>query len=212
MFSEAKKAAVFGAGGRTGKLLLAELPYRGWNVQALARKAGSVPRKPAIDVVAGDARNSERVAEALEGVKVAFCCLGMSDITVPSTDFSDSVRTIVSEMERAGVRRLIAIGSVAVLDDPAGGYRAKSLPPVFVNVAAEHLRNLETLRSSSLDWTLMCPATLRDDIPAGSKRISYEGLAGDSDVTGYADLAKTMIELIDDESSFRKRVSVLSEA
>jgi putative NADH-flavin reductase len=211
MIEGERTAAVFGATGRAGALVVDELLARGWSVRALARTAGRVPVRTDLEVVEGDARNRERVLAVVSGADVVFCCLGMADISVPATDFSDSVRTIVSAAEETAVRRLIAIASVGVLDDPTGGYRSKQLPEVFRNVAAEHLRNLETLRASSLDWTLMCPATLREDIPPGRSRVAYEDLPGDSGVTGYRDLALTMVDLIEVRESFRKRVCVLSE-
>ena len=141
-----------------------------------------------------------------------LCCLGMNNIAVPATDFSESVRHIVRAMELAPNRRLLAIAWAGVLPHLTGGYRNKEgLPQYLIHVSAEHVRNYETLRDSSLDWTLMCPAFLKDDIPVGRGRFEFEGLPQGSNETGYGDLAHTIVELISVSASHRKRVGIVSD-
>ena len=91
MSGNVNQAGVFGATGRTGQLVVAGLVSRGWNVRALARSAGKLPPRPEVDVVPGDSRSPDRVSNVITGCQVVFSCLGMTDITIPSTDFSDSV-------------------------------------------------------------------------------------------------------------------------
>ena len=54
-----------------------------------------------------------------------------------------------------------------------GGYRFGSgLTPPKSNLAAEHISNYETLRDSTLRWTLMCPVWLKEEIPPGHARFA----------------------------------------
>lgn len=216
--------AVFGGTGRTGRLLLAEAERRGWPVRALARDARKLQARAGLEVSTGDARDSGAVDQTLcadpsDPVRAVFCTLGMADISVPATDFSDSVRAIVAGMRRAGLKRLVAVASGVALPDARGGTRGEhGVPPVLRHVAAEHLRNYHTLRQAGeewgLQWTLMCPLNLVDDIPGGHARRSFEALpeplagAGETDMR---DLALAMCDLADDRASFGQRVGIVSD-
>jgi putative NADH-flavin reductase len=211
--------AVFGATGRTGRLVLAEAARRGWPVRALVRDAARAPSREGLVVQQGDTRDAAAVRALLVGsggqqgrAGAVICALGMSDITQPATDFSDSVKTILAAMRAAGVRRIVAIASAGVFEHPAGGYRNQQpdFPAYLKNISAEHVRNYETLRDSGLDWTLMCPMTLVDDVPAGSSKYALESLPAGSGETGYADLAGTMCDLLAERAAFGRRVGIVS--
>lgn len=213
--------ALFGATGRTGRLLLGEAQRRGWPLRALVRDAGRLPAAPGLAVVVGDARDSGAVDETLRAaagpVRAVFCTLGMADIAVPATDFSDSVCAIVAGMRRAGVGRIVAIASAVALEDAQqGGYRGeRGVPEVLKNIAAEHMRNHRTLRQAGrewgLAWTLMCPLNLVEDIPAGHARRAYETLPEGSGETGLPDLALAMCELLDEAGAIGQRVGIVSD-
>jgi uncharacterized protein len=210
--------ALFGASGRTGSALLQVCLKRGWPVRALARQKGRLAEAAGLQAFVGDARDPKAVRPLVRGTGAALCTLGMADISVPATDFSEAVKTIVEAMRAEKVRRLVMVGSVGVLDHPEGGYRHEhGLPEWLRNVSAEHQRNLEILREAGstwgLDWTLMCPANLVDDIPAGRSHRAYEALpeaAAGSNETGIADLARAMADLLTDRASLRRRVGILS--
>jgi putative NADH-flavin reductase len=172
-----------------------ECVARGWQVTAFVRDRARLGRTD-VPVATGDARDAAAVRAALAGRDAVLCCLGMHDITVPATDFSESLRTIVQAMQSVGARRIVAIASAGALDHPAGGLRSEhGLPDWLRNVAAEHARNLRTLQASGLDWTLMCPVDLKDDIARGHARMALDGLPPGSGETGYADLAAAMVAL-----------------
>jgi putative NADH-flavin reductase len=203
--------ALFGATGRTGRLVLDRLLARAERVRALARDPAALAPRAGLATFGGDARDAQAVREVVGGADAIVCCLGMQDITVPATDFSDAVRTIVDAAGAAGVRRIVAIASAGVLDDPRGGLRNQhGLPAAFANVAAEHTRNLRTLQASGLDWTLMCPIDLVD-APAGTARWSYEDLPAGTH-TAYADLADTIVEMLGRRDAYGRRVGVVSAA
>lgn len=201
--------ALFGAAGRTGRLVVDRLIARGDRVRALVRDPAKLAARPGLETFAGDARDPARVRDALAGADAVVCCLGMHDITVPATDFSDAVRTIVEAARAAGVRRIVAIASAGVLDDARGGLRNQyGLPAAFANIAAEHTRNLRTLEASGLDWTLMCPIDLVD-APGGRPLWAYDDLPSGSH-TAYADLADTIVEMLGRSDAHGRRVGIVS--
>ncbi len=213
--------ALFGATGRTGRLVLAQAQRRGWPVRALVRGASLLPAAAGLALTVGDARDSAAIDAVLrpgpggEPVRAVLCTLGMHDFSVPATDFSDSVCAIVAGMQRHGVQRIVAVASGAALDAARGGYRGEhGAPEMLRHVIAEHLRNHRTLRQAGelhgLRWTLMCPLNLVDDIPAGRALRAYETLPGGSAETGMPDLAEAMCDLLDDPTSIGQRVGIVS--
>jgi putative NADH-flavin reductase len=204
------KIAVFGATGRTGRLLLKEAAARGWASRVLVRNPKKLQGADGISVCIGDARSRPDVTSTIEGVDAVFCCLGMSDISQPAIDLSQGVKTIIGAMLDERVERIVAIASAGELDHPDGGYRNRSLPIYLQYVSAEHVRNYEALRDSGLKWTLMCPLFLKEDISVGRGQFEFEDLPQGSDETGYADLARTMADLVDRPESFGKRVGIVS--
>jgi putative NADH-flavin reductase len=206
------RVTVFGATGKTGTLVQHECLRRGWTVRAFARDTTRISLHPAREIIQGDARSLEAVERGIAGADAVFCCLGMNNIAVPATDFSDSVKQIVRAMELTPSRRLLAIAWAGVLAHPTGGYRNKEGVPQYLrHVSAEHVRNYETLKDSSLDWTLMCPVFLKGDIPVGRGRFEFEDLPPGSNETGYADLAHVMVQLVSVSESNGKRVGVVSD-
>jgi uncharacterized protein YbjT (DUF2867 family) len=203
--------ALFGATGRTGRRVLERCLARGDRVRALVSDAGRLAPRPGLETFVGDARDRAAVARAVGGSDAAVCCLGLRDITQPTTEFSDAVRAIVEAARATGVRRIVAIASAGVLPDARGGLRNEhGTPPALLNVAAEHTRNLRTLERSGLDWTLMCPIDLVDDIPAGNARYALDDLPQGSGQTGYDDLAQTIVAMLDDSRTFGRRVGIVS--
>jgi putative NADH-flavin reductase len=162
-------------------------------------------------VLEGDARSLSSVKQAVEGVDVVFSCLAMANIFTPATDHSDAVKTIIQAMHDLSVQRIISIASAGVLNHPTGGYRNKEgLPEILTHIEREHERIFESLRDSGLNWTLMCPVFLKEDIPQGRGKYAFEDLPAGSNETGYADLAQTMVALVDNVGSFQKRVGIVS--
>jgi len=205
------KVAMFGATGRTGSRVLRRLLDRGDRVRALARDPSRLASHPALEAVAGDAGDAAAVARTLAGADAVVVCLGMDDITRPGTAFSDAVRGIADAAGATGVRRLVAIASAGALPHHGGGLRGEQGGGgPYANVNAEHARNYRTLAGSGLDWTLMCPVDLVDDIPAGRARWAYEALPAGSSQTGYDDLAATIVALLAEPASYRQRVGIVS--
>lgn len=205
------RVALLGATGKTGTLVLQDCLRRGWHVQALVRDKSKLHECEGLTCVQGDARSREAVALALAGSTAVLCCLGMHDISRSATDFSESVRCAADLMHDLRISRLLAIASASVLETPtAGNWDIKRLPAYLANVSAEHLRNYDTLRTSGLDWTLMCPAYLKQDIPVGHAQYLFEDLPSGSNETGYKDLAVTMTAFVDDASSHGRRVGIVS--
>jgi uncharacterized protein len=163
----------------------------------------------------GDARDAAAVARLLEGTDALVSTLGMADITVPATDLSDGLRTLLGAMPAAGLRRVIAVASTVVLPHPAGGLRGEQpLPAWLRNIAAEHLRQYRAMVDAGerhdVAWTLFCPATLTPDL-AGRYRTVADDLPPGGEQTGYDDLADAIVRELDEGRFVGHRVGIVSD-
>jgi putative NADH-flavin reductase len=182
------RIAVFGGGGRTGRLVVDEALRRGHEVGAAVRNRSNANLPATVRIVDGDARDAAVVAATLEGVDAAISVLAIPEGTPPVTDLSDAVRAIAQAMEAGGPRRLVVTANASVFHD-------KPVAPPFDVVAEEHRRNAALLRASSLDWTLLAPMYLTDDPGRGvySPHVDEKGGGG----LPRRDLALVVLDALD---------------
>jgi uncharacterized protein YbjT (DUF2867 family) len=130
-----------GASGFVGSLLLPRLLEQGHTVTALTREPprlraalaagpGAQPR-----ILAGDAVSGEGLADALEGIEVAYYLIHSMESNAGSTSFVDRERgaaaNFAAAATTAGVRRIVYLGGLVPRWAPTGSQR----PPA----ASQHL-------------------------------------------------------------------------
>jgi putative NADH-flavin reductase len=130
---------IFGATGRTGRLVVAEALRRGLEATALVRNLAKAEFPDGVRVVEGDARDAGAVTTALEGADAAVSVMAIPEGTGPITDLSDATGTIVAAMEASGPRRLVIAVNSSVFHD-------RPVKPPFDVVAEEHRRDLAIVR------------------------------------------------------------------
>ncbi len=183
------RVTVFGAAGKTGRLVVEEAVRRGLDVTASVRDASRASFDgTAVRTVVGDGRDAGAVAEALSGSDAAVSVMGIPSGTGPTTDLSDATRAIVSAMEFHGPGRLILAMNTAVFHD-------RPVKPPFDIVAQEHRRDLAILRGSSLVWTALAPTYLTDDEPAGTYRVA-PGATAPGEGIARGDLAVAALDAL----------------
>ena len=189
--------AIFGATGRTGKRLVAAALAAGHTVRALARDPSRVAAQPGLTVVAGDVLDPAAVAQVLAGCDGALAALGAGTTADPGTTRSQGIRNIVAALEAAGGGRLLAVGGGGVLDSTSGpGLRSEQpgFPAVFRLVSAEHRAAWEAMRTSSLDWTYVCPPDIPDAEATGVYRVAADVMPDHPKSLPTGDLAGFMVQ------------------
>lgn len=160
---------IFGATGRTGRVIVDEALRRGLAVTAFARS----PEKLAIDhknlrVVAGDVLDPTAVEEAIEGQDAVISVLGAG--MKRTTLRTEGTRQIVRAMERQGVKRLIS-QSIFGLGDSADAlprhWKLIVKPLILGNAYRDHAGQEAVIAASNLNWTITQPVSLRDWDPTG---------------------------------------------
>jgi putative NADH-flavin reductase len=159
------RITVFGASGRTGSKLIQQALARGQEVVAFVRDGSKVRPRERLILVEGDARDPAAVERAIAGSDAVISVLSLPR---PEDEpaYSEATRIVVEAAERAGARRIVLTANNTVFSD-------RELTGEFAPVGREHRRNVETVRRSSLDWTVGAAPWVVDDPGTGS----YEAVA-----------------------------------
>ena len=114
------RLAILGATGRIGGHLMNWALDAGHPVQALARDAAALPRRPGLRVTEGDARDLGAVTEVIADADAVLSALGPRGSKAPGL-LAGAARSTVDAMRMTGARRLICVSAAGayVTADPA---------------------------------------------------------------------------------------------
>jgi putative NADH-flavin reductase len=192
------RIAIFGATGATGKLLTERCLAAGYDVTALVRMPEAYPYASRVRVVKGNAFDPAAIAETLAGADAVLSALGAKSLKKEDV-LERAVPLIVDAMEKAGPKRIVALGSAGALPtalDKQPAWRRWIVQNIVYNTflkypVASQVAQYKILSASSLDWTMPMPPMLmnvdgrglarvrvdRNALPPGASRISRVDVA-----------------------------------
>mgnify|MGYP000844855003 CR=1 FL=1 len=162
---------VFGATGLVGRQLVQQALFMGHSVKAFGRNVFTTdfPDDSKLERVQGALFDAGEVYNAIRGCDAVLSAIG------GSMDGLDKTRTIgmkniIAQMQKAGVKRIIGIGGMGVLnaDEDKLLIDQDDYPKEYVPVGKEHQKAWELLKESGLSWTFVCPPNIIDAGPTGS--------------------------------------------
>ena len=158
------KIFLLGATGNCGRRILSLALQRAHDVTAFVRDEAKLlvllggPVPPNLRVSIGDISKSADIARAMVGHDVVINAAGH---VLDGSAFTQLVQTVVdsttTSLGEGG--RLWQFGGAAVLDVPGTRIMGVDLPMV-PKVYEAHRTNLNALRSSPLDWSMLCPGPM----------------------------------------------------
>jgi len=193
------RIVVFGSTGMTGSAVVERAVARGHEVRAFARSPERVGE--GAETVLGDAFDAEAVAAAIRGRDAVVTALGVP-IVGPTTALSRPTAHVVHAAEAAGLRRLSAVLSTVVF--------LNKVSERFAENRKEHLRILETLRGSALEWVGLCPASIEDRPGTGSYVAVVDGKAPGPGISRF-DLADALIDALERDDWVSHPVGISNE-
>lgn len=163
---------IFGATTLTGKQLVLDGLALHYTIVAFGRNVftADFPENPLLLLKNGALFDDGDVLNALQGSDAVIAALeGAAD----GTDFTRSLgmKHIVTQMNHAGIRRIIALGAPGILDGADEQMRMfdEDFPEEEIPVSAEHLKALQWLETSGVEWTMFAA----ENIIAGSPNGEY---------------------------------------
>jgi len=212
------KIVVFGANGRTGRLVTAQALAQGHAVTAVTRHPEAFPlRHDRLRVMGGDVFDPTAVDHAVAGQEAVLSALGVPFGRTPITLYSQGVAQMVQAMRHNGVRRLVCVSSSSTdprtHDHDTGGgviYEKVIKPLVIATVGRTQYADLwrmETLvMHSDLDWTIVRPGGLFETPAVTDYRVAEASIRGL--FTSRTDLADCVLRQLTADQYLRKAVAV----
>jgi putative NADH-flavin reductase len=165
------KLTIFGATGRTGQLLVKQALEAGHELTLYVRNANAITLVAVnLKVVQGDLSNKVQLSEVIAGADACISVLGGNSLTKHAAELCNGVENIVSVMETCGVKRFIYLSSL-------GAGESKHLMPAFARLLIvnlllriplqDHTRNQQVIAQSKLQWTILQPGGLTDNVLTG---------------------------------------------
>lgn len=187
---------VFGATGRVGKACVDRALAAGHHVSAVIRDPKVTIAN--VDITIGNATDPDIVLKDDHAIVGA---LGGAEALTKG--YANIVRA-------AGTRRLIALVGAGVLQADATRLRNQlpEYPPRLREIGAAHQTVYETLRDSSLDWTLVCVPNIVEGPPTNNARSKLDYLPQGKGSITTGDIAAFMIEELAARRYARARVGL----
>jgi hypothetical protein len=207
---------VLGGSGRTGAHVLAYAAERGHTVRALVRDPDTVHAPAGVELIRGTPADVDDLRLAAKGTEAVISVLNNARASdnpwakpiSPPSFMTDAARDTLTVMAEQGIRRIVLASTQGAGDDWA------HLPlPVraFITLSnikqgfADHAGVDRVVRASSgIDWTLARAVALTDAPPPGPVRIAERGTEKPGARVNRADLARFLVQSIEDGTWIRK--------
>jgi uncharacterized protein YbjT (DUF2867 family) len=158
------RIAIIGASKGCGLETLKAALALGWNVSAVARNPDQAGMThPNVAWYKGDARNELLIEQALQGCNaVAVTLSGPVGSNKPVTIFSEAMQTILTVMNRLGIKRLVFLSGLGAGDTKGkGGFLYSLFHSLMLKRNYEDKERAEALiMKSHKDWTILRPGRL----------------------------------------------------
>lgn len=203
------KVLVIGAAGRTGKAVVERAIAAGHQVTAFARDAGELDM-PGVRVVKGDATDQTAVEAATRGQDAVLDTVGGTTPYKQTTLETSVAKTVITAMERNGVRRLVATSMLGVGESRANAtFYERLLVSTLLRGADKDKSAMEAeIKASALEWVILRPAILTDDPASGRVHVYSEDDGEKAHQISRADLAAFIVDQLSSNEHLRRSITI----
>ncbi|MEO5890914.1 MAG: SDR family oxidoreductase [Ferruginibacter sp.] len=203
---------IFGATGLVGKELVKQALFNGHQVKAFGRNifTADLPSDDKLELVQGALFDEGQVYKAIKGCDAVLAAVG-GDTTGADLSRSLGMKNIVSCMQKAGVKRIVTVGGIGILDADEETLLMDSpeFPAKLFPVSKEYLKAYEYLKASDLDWTIVCAPDITDSEATGHFITAGDHLpVPDSNRIIAGDLALFMLNELEKKEFTKHRVGI----
>jgi putative NADH-flavin reductase len=200
------KVIVLGANGRVGAQVVKRALEKGHKVTAFVRKSETVPLlHPNLNVVQGDAMHQQDIARYMAGQEAVISCLSSDELSYRLV----FINHIINAMRANKVRRIIAIGGIGALQasEHLKVYETSTFPREYVDLTQAHIRVLDALLTSRMDFTFVCPPMIEEGERTGVYRVQDNYPTPGWKITS-GDLADFMVTELNDRKHVGMKVGI----
>lgn len=193
------KIIVFGATGGVGQQVVKQALEKGIKVTAFVRTPSKIALvDEALEIIQGDAFNSEEVAVAIAGHDAVVSCLGSSQGMKKSTELEEMTKNIVDGMQAHNVKRIVYTASAGI-NKEIPGISGKIVMKLLKNALTDHRHAVDYIKAHGLNFTIARPMSLTNDAFTGTYRESKASVPEKSSKIPRADVAHFIVKALSDE-------------
>lgn len=201
------KVAIFGSTGSVGREAVKQALEQGHMVTAFAREPAKLGIEDTANlrVVQGDVLSRASVEEAVKGQDAVICVLGAGR---KGNIRSEGTQNIIRAMEKTGVSRLICQSTLGVGDSRGNLnflWKYIMFGMLLRQAYADHVRQEEFVKQSSLDWTIVRPTAFTDGTWTGEYRHGFPSTDKAATLKiSRADVADFLLRQLTDDTYLKK--------
>lgn len=210
---------IFGATGQVGLQVIQQALTKNYKVKAFGRNVESLIDKDLRNdnfiAIKGYVFDETDVYKAIDGSNAVISCLGGN---VDGTDKTRSLgmKNIISQMKKANVKRIVAIGGLGVLnantEDDTLIMDTEEFDEQYKAVSLEHLAALQMLTESKLDFTFICPpAIINNDVQSSYLTCETYLPTPNNWKISTANLANYMLHCIEKNEHIQSKLGISNE-
>lgn len=207
------KLLVFGATGRTGRLVVEQALASGNDIVAYVRNPSKLNmQNEHLEVVQGELSNQEAIAAAMNAADAVISTLGPR-ARKKGKPLAQGMRNVLAAMQSQGVRRIIITSTLSARDpNDALNFRAKAmiaLVKLMMRPAYEEIVHVaELVRGSDCDWTIVRLSLLNNNPKSGNVRVGYISKGQVGTAMSRADLADFILKQVVDKKYLREAPAI----
>ena len=199
---------VFGANGKTGRLVVEKLLEEGHEVTAFVRNPSALNIQHAhLHITEGQAIDKIAVGDAIKGKELVISCLGSDKGLKKTTVLHEMTSNIVAAMKEHNVTRIIYMASAGI-DNEIPGVIGKITTMLLGNVLKDHHNAVAEIKKNKLNYTIARPLSLTDHPYTGKYREVKTGIPEKGRSISRADVADFIIRAMTDEQYHHQSIGL----
>lgn len=212
------KILLFGATGRTGKIILQKAVKDGHEVTAIVRDKSKLNGVSA-EIIEGTPYNKDTILKAIEGCDAVISTLNVSrtsdspwaKLRSPKDLISRSVQNAIEGMQKNNVKRIIVLSTLGAGDSKD---KMPKLFNLFISLTnlkyafRDHTRQEEILEQSDREWTVIRLPVLTADEGENEVLVNMgDGTRLNRNVNRET-VARFILNILNEEKYFRRKIAI----